>query len=793
MERTVRIFDEMQRLCFEVRQLTERESFLLPIDLHLNPYTCRSATMAINSTGIFTNPYAIEVLQSKKKELVAGIINTDHLLDWLVENCIISADKRFAVLSYKTREEKNSRVLDMLVSCGERACRLFFYPCLKYVEPALYNHIRSYVSSVSGGFGKAKRQLVGYLLEKDKDEIPRDSRKASEEFIQDITPKKNPHQLLKGAARSQPNQVEITELYQAAALGDLASLDRAFGNSDVNGTNASNETLLHIAAAHGHVAIIEYLLNKGAKVEVRDNRQQSPLHRAAVEGHLAAAKMLLQAGAHIYALDKESRSPLHLAAANSHFSMVKLMLKEEARNQKSKKSFLHMAALRDESKFAQILLKYGAPVDTKDEKNRTPLFHAISQRHLNTVKVLLESGAKVNVDLIHVAFDSNDQFLIKLLLEHVSEINSAVLVSALFKAVQKNLYRTVGIIIEQGIDINTRNGMQYTPLLLAAELGHAESVDILINKGARLDERIPNMDSALHLAVQTGSLSVAKLLMDQGMDANIIGSGNQTPLHVASFHNQRPMIETLIGGGSKVNAVTKEAVTPLHIASQRGNRETAECLIQNKANVNAKDKCMKTPLHLAALVGDVSIADLLLSNQADPNAVNIEKKTPLHLAANEGHLDVVSLMLTRRAKFAAKDMDGNTPMHYAASNCHSIVVKALLLAGKNKNTDVKNVWRKTPLHIAAEHGDEDLVELLLISGAAINALDNTKDTPLHCACKSGNLNTSQKLINWSEGEKPKFQSTNSLRKTPLQVTESGDTDNHRQIATLLKKKMLLTR
>ncbi|XP_078418036.1 CARD- and ANK-domain containing inflammasome adapter protein [Cetorhinus maximus] len=749
--------------------------------------------MPINSTGIFTNPYAIEVLQSKKKELAAGIINTDHLLAWLVENRIISPDKRIAVLNYKTREERNSRVLDMLVSCGERACRLFFYPCLKYVEPALYDYIRNYVSNVSGSFGNAKRQLVGYLLERDKDEIPRNSQKKAEEFMQNIIPKKNPHQVLKRAARPQPVQVEMTELYQAAAFGDLSGLDRAFGDSDVNGTNASNETLLHVAAAHGHVAIIEYLLNKGAKIEVRDNKGQSPLHRAAVEGHLGAAKKLFQAGAHIYALDKESKSPLHLAAENSHFSMVKLMLKEEGNNRKRKKSFLHMAALRDESKLAQIIVKYGAAVDTKDEKNRTPLFHAISQGHFNTVKVLLEAGAKVDVDLIHAAFDSNDQFLIKLILEHGSEISSIVLANALFKAVQKNLSGTVGIIIEQGININTRNGMQYTPLLLAAELGHAESVKILINKGACLHERTPNMDSALHLAVQTGSLSVARLLIDQGMDANIIGSNNQTPLHVASFHNQRPMIETLIAGGSKVNAVTKEAVTPLHIASQRGNRDTAECLIQDKADVNAKDRYMKTPLHMAAVVGDASIADLLLSNQADPNAVNIQKKTPLHLAANEGHLDFVSLMLTRRAKFAAKDMDGNTPMHYAASNSHNIVVKALLLAGKNKNIDVKNVGRKTPLHLAAEHSGEDLVELLLISGAAINALDNAKDTPLHCACKSGNFNTAQKLINWSKGEKPKLQSTNSLRKNPLQVAESGDTDNHRQIATLLKKKMLLTR
>ncbi|XP_051866677.1 CARD- and ANK-domain containing inflammasome adapter protein [Pristis pectinata] len=747
--------------------------------------------MPLHGTGIFTNPYAIEVLQSKKKELVAGIINTDDLLDWLIENRVISPDKRIAVLNYRTREEMNTRVLDMLVSCGERACRLFFYPCLKHVEPALYNYIRSYVSNVSSSFGDAKRQLVGYLLERDKDEILKNTSKEVDQPVQSVTPKKEPHQKLQTQTR--PVHNELAQLYQIVASGDLSSLDKAIGHSNINGINVSNETLLHIAAAHGHVRIIEYLLNKGAKLEARDNKGQSPLHRAAEKGHTAAAKVLLQAGAHIYALDTESRTPLHVASQNNFFPIVKLMVKEEARNDKRKKSFLHMAALRDESKIAESLLKCGAVADIKDEKNRTPLIHAISLGNLNTVKVLLEAGAKVDVDMIDAALNGNNQSLIKLILEYATGISPTVLVNALFKAVQKNQHRTVGILIEKGTDTNTRNEMQYTPLLLAAELGHAESVKVLITKGAHLTDRTPNMNSALHLAAQTGSLSVAKLLIDEGMDVNIIGCGDQTPLHIASFHNQPSIIEALIRAGSKVNAVTKEGITPLHIASQRGNRETVECLLQNKAGVNAKDRLMRTPLHMAAVVGDASIAELLLSSQADPNAVNKEKKTPLHLAANEGHLDFVSMMLSRRARFAAKDMDGNTPMHYAASRSHSIVVKALLLAGKNKNIDDKNIWRKTPLHLAAEHGHEGLVELLLVSGSSINALDNAKDTPLHCACKSGNINTAQKLINWSDGEKPKFHSTNSLNKTPLQVAESGDTDNHQQIAILLRKKMMLTR
>uniref|UniRef100_A0A671V4Y2 Uncharacterized protein n=1 Tax=Sparus aurata TaxID=8175 RepID=A0A671V4Y2_SPAAU len=142
-------------------------------------------------------------------------------------------------------------------------------------------------------------------------------------------------------------------------------------------------------------------------------------------------------------------------------------------------------------------------------------------------------------------------------------------------------------------------------------------------------------------------------------------------------------------------------------------------------------------------------------------------------------------------------MDGSTPLHYAAAGGHASIVSALLQSLNNKGVDERNAWRKTPLHAAAEKGHDGVAVLLLEAGAKINSTDNSKDTPLHSAARGGHQEVVKTLLNWGQGghmgrrKKANLQATNNVGKTPLQVAESGDTSEHKDIVTLLQKKMLL--
>ncbi|XP_064004342.1 CARD- and ANK-domain containing inflammasome adapter protein-like [Pogoniulus pusillus] len=753
----------------------------------------------MHSTSLFTNPYAIEVLKTKKEELVQGINDPDHLLNWLIDHGIFTLEKKMVVSFYRTRTEKNSRVLDILISQGERACRLFFYPCLKQVEPELYSKMRKYVSEVNESIRDARRQLVGYLLEKDKVWFENSSegyqenkescrRKKQEQVIK----RKGKQTQLSRAAKPNKDHTDAS-IFDAVAKGHLSELEKTLEGIDINTLNSSSETLLHVAALNGHLKILEYLISKGAKIDMKDKKGRTALHRAAEEGHGDAVKALLRCGAYMYSVDTKGKTPLHLAAQSGHSHILKMLLKEEARSYKNQHNFLHLVALKDESRLAKMLLRAGACVDGRDERGQTALGYAVSQGSENTAKVLLEAGARVDSNIVQRAFNSNHPSIFKTLLEYSKDLSPAIMESSLFRAVQKNLHGAVAALIDRGTNINACNEMHYTPLLLACETGQAESAEVLIEKGADFAVTTPASDTALHLAVQAGAASIASLLLRKGMEINLVNQAEETPLHIAALHNKGALVGLLVNAGAKINAVTKEFVTPLHIASQRGNTDVAQQLLHHKAHVNAKDKQSKSPLHLAAERGDKTMVEMLLKANADPNAQDKEKKTPLHTAAVRGHLSVVKVLLAKKGRCGAKDMDGCTPMHYAATKGNTEIIQTLLTSGKYTNIDDRNIWRKTALHIAAEHGHSDLINLLLSHGAAINALDCSKDTPLHCACKAGHFNAVNSLINWAQGEKANLLAANSLRKTPLQVAEFNKTENQAQIVAVLKKKMLLTK
>ncbi|KAG9282716.1 ankyrin-3-like [Astyanax mexicanus] len=742
----------------------------------------------------FTNPYALEVIRTKEKELVGGISNTEDLLDLLVANGVLLPESRVLVSCIAARDEKNSRMLSILVSRGERACRIFFYPCLKSAEPDLYQSMKTYVSGLNQNIKDTRRQLIGYLLEKDckgskiKKKINTDH---SNETLNHESKRAEEPVSSEGLEK---NSTKLTskDILKAVSTGDLSLLQALLKETVISDRNSSIDTLLHIAADHGQVAVINFLLRKGAKLDMRDHQGRTALHRAAEAGHMAASMALVRAGADIHAKDQASKTPQHLAAQNGHRNTVKSLIAEEAKSCKNQTTFLHMAAMEDDPVLADILLKNGASADAQDSQRKTPLFYAISCGHEKTAAVLLQAGAQVNSAIIEAAFDLNRESVLSLLLRNIkNRMSQNELKTILFKAVKRNLDGVVAALIEIGIDVNVRDDLGYTPLLLATELRNVEVFKMLVSEKAHLDKKLPNQTSALHLAIQSGSMQITQILLNKGMDPNITGPKDQTPLHLSALYNQPTLMALLLRKGAQVDAVTQDGLTALHLASQCGHTEAVAQLLEGKADVHAWDRQSRTALHCAAAQGEAGVIKLLLYAGADANAATKEKKTPLHLAATAGHAEATSTLLAGKANGAAKDMDGCSALHYAAGNGHESVAATLLTSGKNKNVDDRNVWRRTPLHLAAEHGQDILVDLLLEKQAKINAMDNNKDTPLHSACRGGHVDTVQRLVNWTQGQRANLHATNNVKKTAVQVAESEDSPNHQSIATLLKKKMFI--
>lgn len=375
----------------------------------------------------WTNPYAVDVIRAKRRDLVYGISHTEDLLDHLVTEGVMTAAKRSVILTIGTRVDQNCRVLDILEAGGERACRKFFHPCLMLAEPDVYQQIKAYVGGVNECIRDTRRQLIGYLLEREREEMDKITDRTQETctlFATKETEKSGPEKedrstqpLLKSEA--QPAQCKTDKLiHMIATDGEVVLLEKLLENTDIDTVNSSSQSLLHVAAEYGHLSIIELLIRKGARLDLQDNKGHTALHRAASKGHPEIVRALVRAGAPIYTLDRQGKTTVHLAAGNERLNTVKVLVKEEAEQSAShtQDMFLHSAAMEDNWRLAEMLLQSGAAVEARNNSKKTALFYAVSRNNEKTVIVLLNAGANVDYDVITEAVKLNEESILRLLL-----------------------------------------------------------------------------------------------------------------------------------------------------------------------------------------------------------------------------------------------------------------------------------------------------------------------------------------------------------------------------------------
>lgn len=377
----------------------------------------------------YINPYAVDVIWAKREDLAYGISRMEDLLHHLVTEGVITAAKRSIILTIRTNREKNCKILDILEGRGERACRKFFHPCLMLAEPDLYQQVKTYVGDVNRHIRDTRRQLIGYLLERDEGIEKITDRTVAQETYTVIATKETKKSSPEKEDRStvlhlkseehKPAKNRVDKLiHMVATEEDVVLLEGLLENTDINTVNSSKETLLHVAAEYGHPSIIELLIHKGARLDPQDDRGLTALHRAASRGHTDIVRALAQAGAPIYTLDLQGKTPVHLAAENEHMNSVKILMKEETRQSESdaQDTFLHSAAMQDNWRLAEMLLQSGAPVDARKRYKHTALFYAVSRNNEKTTTVLLKGGAKIDKDIINEAVKLNEKSILYLLL-----------------------------------------------------------------------------------------------------------------------------------------------------------------------------------------------------------------------------------------------------------------------------------------------------------------------------------------------------------------------------------------
>ena len=128
-----------------------------------------------------------------------------------------------------------------------------------------------------------------------------------------------------------------TALIKAISIGRLVDVRRLVDcGADVNAANKYGDSLLHMAARTGNVAIAEFLVSKGAAVNAdADNRPTdqigyTPLLWAAECGHVDMVRFLISKGADVNAANRYGDTPLFWASFDGNAAIVEFLISKGA-------------------------------------------------------------------------------------------------------------------------------------------------------------------------------------------------------------------------------------------------------------------------------------------------------------------------------------------------------------------------------------------------------------------------------------------------------------------------------
>ncbi|CAL4061428.1 unnamed protein product [Meganyctiphanes norvegica] len=151
-------------------------------------------------------------------------------------------------------------------------------------------------------------------------------------------------------------------------------------------------------------------------------------------------------------------------------------------------SALHWGVRKSQKRIVEILLKAGAVVDIRDNKEQTPLLFAVLMNNLELAEIFVDAGANVNVK-----------------------------------------------------DWHERSGLHYCAINNRVSLAH-----LLLDNGADIDLQDTNLETPLHITARKDDPSVAQLLRVRGADVTIINIDKRTAyeeavekgkMNVATFIN----------------------------------------------------------------------------------------------------------------------------------------------------------------------------------------------------------------------------------------------------------------
>ncbi|XP_076014865.1 uncharacterized protein ank3a isoform X3 [Genypterus blacodes] len=567
------------------------------------------------------------------------------------------------------------------------------------------------------------------------------------------------------------NQNGLNALHLASKEGHVEVVAELLKlGAAVDAATKKGNTALHIASLAGQTEVVKELVTNGANVNAQSQNGFTPLYMAAQENHLEVVRFLLENSASQSMATEDGFTPLAVALQQGHDQVVSLLLENDTKG-KVRLPALHIAARKDDTKAAALLLQNDHNADVESKSGFTPLHIASHYGNINVATLLLNRGAAVDfmarndITPLHVASKRGNSNMVKLLLDRGSKIDAKTKdgLTPLHCGARSGHEQVVEILLDRGAPIlsKTKNGL--SPLHMATQGDHINCVQQLLLHDVPVDDVTNDYLTALHVAAHCGHYKVAKLIVDKKANPNAKALNGFTPLHIACKKNRVKVMELLLKHGASIQAVTESGLTPIHVAAFMGHENIVNALTHYGASPNTTNVRGETALHMAARAGQADVVRYLLKNGAKVETKSKDDQTALHISSRLGKVDIVQQLLQCGASANAATTSGYTPLHLAAREGHQDVAAMLLENGASLSSSTKKGF--SPLHVAAKYGKMEVASLLLQKRAAPDAAGKSGLTPLHVAAHYDNQRVALLLLD--QGASPHAAAKNGY--TPLHI------------------------
>lgn len=225
-------------------------------------------------------------------------------------------------------------------------------------------------------------------------------------------------------------------------------------------------------------------------------------------------------------------------------------------------TLLTLAAKNGRTEIVRSLIDGGAKVGAVEttcwseapEESSTCLYLAVWANSLETVRLLVESGAEVDatsgtkelpVRPLEEAVSRGLTSITKLLLDSGAEVASSG-TDLICKAISGgHTVDIVKLLIDSGASVNGGGSVSQAPLVVATRCNCPDIVQLLLDRGAKLDDDLPGGDDGAHVLELTG-FAKGKL----GDFVNAAEAGPEREWRKQSQEKHQQMVDTLVKGGA---------------------------------------------------------------------------------------------------------------------------------------------------------------------------------------------------------------------------------------------------